>query len=111
MPVRTARLAVGVSGAANATVVMYQCPAGRTAIVKDIRLTNGGTAGNRTIVAMHSGPTFVNAIDLSMSANQAAAPAAGFIVLEPGDQLVINTGVANSVSYYVSGTELDGVAP
>lgn len=111
MPVRTARLAAGKTGAATVTVTLYKCPAGKTAIVKDIRVANV-TAGNVSVIlAVLSGPTFCNLNVGPLAANAVLILDGSFIVLEPGDELVLNPSVANALTYYVSGTELEGVAP
>lgn len=108
MPVRTARLAAGtVAAGANAFIVT--CPAGKTIIIKDIRLWNTtGTATNH-IVSVNSGPasTWIRYSTVAGNDTPAMSP---WIVLEPGDTLSMYTQ-HSAMAYHVSGTELDGVAP
>ena len=111
MPVRTARLAVGQTGAANSTVTAYVCPAGKTAILKDIRLSNTVAAANQTILAVHSGPRFADLFKSAVPSLGIQVLADLFVVLEPGDELVVNSAQVNGIIWYVSGAELDGVAP
>jgi hypothetical protein len=90
---------------------MYTAPAGRTAIVKDLRICNVTGAGTSTILAVHSGAHFCNLFIGTLGASSVAVLSPAFIVLEPGDELLVNAQAANSVTWYVSGAELDGVAP
>lgn len=110
MPVRSARLAVGLSGAGASQKTVYTCPAGRTAVLKDVRLVGRSDPAQPVTLYMVSGPTLVYLVRASLAANQTAA-AQGFVVLEPGDQLNIDTPVTDHAAYWVSGAELDGVAP
>lgn len=111
MAVRSARLAGGYSGAANVTTAIYTCPAGVTAILKDIRLATTSGAASSVILAMTSGALFSNIYVDNLAGGGATHSLQPWIVLEPGDQLVLNTGVGGGVSFWVSGAELDGVAP
>lgn len=111
MAVRTARLSEGQTGPANVTVVAYTCPAGKTAIVKDIAVSTAGGSAVQTIIALTSGPRFCNIANLSLAANGFPFAISRFIVLEPGDQLVINASQTNGIVWWLSGSELDGVAP
>lgn len=110
MAVRTARLSEGQTGAANVTVVAYTCPAGRTAILKDLRLSTVGGSAVSTIVALTSGPRFCNVLleSLPSASTKSMQP---YWVLEPGDQLVIQASINNGIIWWLSGAELDGVAP
>lgn len=109
MPVRTAVLAHGVLSALNTFVVVYTCPGGRTAIAKDLRVSNNAVEATRVILAVLSGAEQTRVINTQV-ADGGTATGQGFIVLEPGDQLTLFTGT-NAVRYHVSGSELDGVAP
>lgn len=111
MPVRTARLAVGASGAADTVKQIYTCPAGRTAIIKDVRLASVVTGGQQTAMSLNSGPTFVTVLNGSVPQNAFSITPTPYWVLEPGDHLDILTPTAGGVHYWVSGVELDGVAP
>lgn len=110
MPVRTARLAAGLSGAGASQKTVYTCPGGVTAIVKDVRLVGRSDPAQPVTLYMVSGPVLVYLVRASLAANATAA-AQGFIVLEPGDHLNIDTPVTDHAAYWVSGTELAGVAP
>lgn len=111
MAVRTARLAAGSTGTASVTVTVYTCPAGKTAIVKTIWFSNATGSANSTIVAAVSGPTITNIYVDSLAASNGLKLLEPYLVLEPGDSLVINSNQTNGVRYHVSGVELDGVAP
>lgn len=110
MAVRTARLSEGQTGTAGVTVVAYTCPAGKTAILKDIRLSTVGGAAVSTIVALTSGPRFCNIILQSIPSGSVESRQP-YIVLEPGDQVVINANQTGGIVWWFSGSELDGVAP
>jgi hypothetical protein len=107
MTVRTAVLAVGVSGN-GVFATVYTCPPGRTAILKDIRLTATGASTTRAIVACNSGPHGTYLIDQPLPANHGVQGA--FIVLEPGDT-VSALHVGGPFNVRLHGSELDGVAP
>nr|CRY93621.1 hypothetical protein [uncultured prokaryote] len=110
MAVRTARLAFGQTGSAGVTSTLYTCPAGKTAIVKDLRLSQSGASSVSTILATSSGAKFCNLLIDTIPVNGTRV-FQGFIVLEPGDSIVINASTAGGVIYHVSGSELAGVAP
>lgn len=110
MPVRTARLAAGLSGPGASQKTVYTCPGGRTAILKDIRVVGRTDPAQTYTVYLVSGPTLVFLLRGSLAANAPAA-AQGFVVMEPGDQLRVDTPVTDHIAYWVSGAELDGLAP
>lgn len=109
MPVRTLRLAHGRLTTLNSFVSVYTCPAGRTAIVKDVRTHNDGTASSFVFWAVLSGPTSVRLLGANPNAGDAIFFTC-FVVLEPGDQLQLFTA-SQPVNFHVSGAELAGVAP
>lgn len=111
MPVRTARLSEGQTGTANVTVVAYTCPTGRTAILKDIRLSTVGASAVSTILALTSGARFCNVLFESLPGGGIPRSMQPYLVLEPGDQLVVNASQVNGIIWWVSGVELEGVAP
>jgi hypothetical protein len=90
---------------------MYVCPAGRTAIVKTIHVSNASGSANSVIVAASSGPLFVNVHISSLTGGSGLVQLEPYLVLEPGDELVLNSNQTNGANYWVSGVELDGVAP
>lgn len=110
MSVRSARLAVGLSGPGASQKVIYTCPAGVTALVKDIRVVGRSDPAQTFTVYAVSGPTLVFLMRGSLAGNQVAA-VQGFVVLEPGDQLKVDDPVTDHLAYWVSGSELAGVAP
>lgn len=108
MTVRSARLGFGGSGTGVVTT-LYTVPAGRTALIKDVRVSALGGAATRAAVFADSGASRVGFIDQPL-ANLGVASAVGFMVLEPGDTVgCFATG--NAVTVWVSGAELDGLAP
>jgi len=88
--------------------VVYTCPAGYTAIVKDVRLSSPVGTVTRAVAAVLSGATQVSLLDSPLGTGETFR--LGFTVLEPGDQLVI-FAAGSTVAYYISGAELYGVAP
>lgn len=108
MSVRSKRLAYGNAGPTAA--VVYTCPPGRTAIVKrlavsfasvgvnqNVQLTIGNTPGpNSPIVRIVGG--YPNTFDVET-----------WHVLGPGQVLFMQADLANT-KFYISGTELLGVA-
>lgn len=106
--VRTKRLAVGSSIDATFKTI-YTCPAGKTAIVKDVRVQALGAGNTRAIVSVNSGPTANYLLDQALGQGQAQVIGL-FIVLQPGDFMQVYTTGFNC-NYRVSGSELEGVAP
>ena len=111
MTVRTARLASGSTGTANVTVTIYTCPSGKTAIVKSIHLANNAGSATSTIVAVASGAATVNLRVTSLASNDQIHMESPYLVMEPGDELLINANQTNAIKYWVSGVELQGLAP
>lgn len=110
MTVRSARLATGTSGAAGANVVVYTTPANVTTIIKDIRCARN-TGGTQPLnVGVKSGPPTIWLINNPAPTGDVVA-IQPWTVLEPGDQITVLTQNAGAWSFYISGTELDGVAP
>lgn len=111
MTVRTATLATGSTGAANVTVTPYTCPSGKTAIIKTIHCSQAGGTAVLTIVAVASGAAIVNLFVGTIAVNGVLSLTEPYIVLEPGHQLLINANQTNAVKYWISGVELQGLAP
>lgn len=110
MTVRTKQLASGVLGTSSAGY--YTCPAGKTAIIKQITLNNpaGGAATIATVtVDTVSGQRVI--VRESMNAPSVVRIGELFIVLAPGDDILASNSVASGTGLMISGTELDGVAP
>jgi len=106
--VRSARIASGAA-ASGTTTTLVTCPAGKTYIVKDIRVSHTSTGNTQYILATASGPGSVW-LDHGTLTAPVVKSYQGFIVLEPGNQLVIFSSAA-AIDYWVSGAELDGTAP
>lgn len=64
-----------------------------------------------TIVAVASGAATVNLRVSSLAANDVMALDQLYLVMEPGDEFVINANQANGAKYWLSGVELQGIAP
>jgi hypothetical protein len=108
--VRTARLFHGETGAPDFHS-LYTCPAGTTTIVKDLRAAANGTSAGKMQIGVKSGPATVwlhQELDAASDQRVSLTP---WVVLEPGDQLMVLATVANGWALHISGTELDGVAP
>lgn len=90
---------------------MYTCPAGRTAILKDIRLSSRVSTDEVCVLSAISGPEAVNFFNGTLPGNGKTLSVQGFVVLEPGDKLSVFSNVAAALNYWVSGSELEGVAP
>lgn len=107
MTVRSALLGKGTSGAGSFATI-YTCPAGTTAILKDVILTLTGAGNTRAVVSVDSGPHASYLLDQALSAPFQMSNR--FVVLEPGDQIkAFSTGGTFNVR--LCGAELDGVAP
>lgn len=109
MTVRTARLADGDSAPAATAHVIYTCPTGKTAIVKDLRLDTGSSSPTRAAVQFSRGSDWISVIDGPRGA-LATPSVEGFIVLEPGDQIRLYSE-GGTFAVIVSGAELQGIAP
>lgn len=108
MPVRTKRLGARDTSPENVIVVVYTCPAGETAIIKDIRIDVKSGSPSRVVALLTSGPLDVSLIDKPMGPNDVASTQ-GFVVLQPGDQLRA-LSVGGVCRVWVSGAELEGLA-
>lgn len=64
-----------------------------------------------TIVAVASGAATVNLRVSSLAANDVMSLDSLYLVMEPGDEFVINANQANGAKYWLSGVELQGIAP
>lgn len=107
MAVRTKRLAQGTR-AAGTDAVVYTCPAGETAILKDIRFWNNTTGSVRSLVYVDSGPALCLILDVTAPAGEARGLAV-WVVLAPGDTLRV-ASLSGQTNFRLSGTELSGVA-
>lgn len=108
MPVRTKRLAQGSSAPVGTTQVIYTAPAGETVIVKDIHLDGEAAASTRAAVQVSSGSGWQSLTDGPLQALGVRSLQI-WVVLQPGDQLRVYSE-GSFFLYWVSGTELEGVA-
>jgi hypothetical protein len=88
---------------------MYTCPAGHTAILKDVRLVPAGGAITQAVLYIGSGPDIHYIFNQSIAAG-ATPSMTPWIVLAPGDTIKATTDHAAGVRVWLSGTELIGVA-
>lgn len=102
-------LGVRDSAAANAEHVLYAAPAGKTAIVKDLRMYSEAGCSRAVVFLNRSGPGSVSIVDQALGA-LAVHEEQGFLVLEPGDELRVYSEGGTFVTW-ASGAELAGVAP
>lgn len=117
MTVRTKQLALGTFNDGPALVTVYTVPVGRTALIKEISVVRQGVVGFS--VGMHVRRTGVLVAVLhyvaSVAPDVVTTLANRFVVLKPGDELVLqvnrSSGATDVVKYIVSGVELDGLAP
>lgn len=110
MAVRTATLAKARPSAAGTFVSIYTCPAGRTAIVKDVRACFLSATSASAFLEVLSGGVEYN-VGTWTGVFPTIVGGAVWIVLEPGDSLRVWQTLANGVSWWISGAELNGVAP
>ena len=109
MPVRTRRLAAGSTGAANTLQTIYTGPAGETTIVKDIRIYSEAVPDQLARILLRSGfaDVFIVFNGLKQGSLLALTP---WIVLQPGDEMVTLTDQSPGFRFWISGTQLEGVA-
>lgn len=104
MTVRTQHLGEVETPALGGTAILYEAPAGRTAIVKD--LTAYGGSSGAVAHCLHFGggyPVIFEALTTGV-----ARSFQRFIVLEPGQYLRVDGVVASPVLWTCSGTLLLG---
>lgn len=109
MAVRTKRL-FGPSSVGTSAATVYTCPAGKTAVIKQVSHFNTGVVNQAVSIGINGtgGASLVAVVNTA--ASSATQLAGQFIVLQPGDTLraVANAGTATLTGY---GAELEGVAP
>ena len=108
--VRTFEVCSGEIAPASTAVTLYTVPAGRTVILKDVRLWVSGGSSSLIVFALdRSGGVLVPLL-------YETVPTLGvrsimpFAVLEQGDTIKASSSQAASVRYWCSGALLDGVA-
>lgn len=116
MAVRSKQLAARRAGLANNNVVIYTCPSGVTALVKDINIYNRSGA----IQDLRVGVDPVGAVTANITYEDQAFPIKGtwhfmpWWVLLPGDSLFVRidgAAATDGLFCLVSGSELQGIAP
>jgi hypothetical protein len=108
--VRTKRLASGRITTATATVV-YTCPTGETAIVKQIWLFNvNATVSNEVGVLFDLATNAQTPLWEDTLVAREGLWLDLWTVLLPGDRIGLKTSVAGGINFLVSGTELEGLA-
>lgn len=100
---------------APGTNVEYTTPAGTTTLLKDVRVSISGTVLSSCKVQLQrlasSQPTILN-VTTPAAGTLTLGALSGFMVLEPGDQIVsVVAGVGAVCDMWFSGAELAGVAP
>lgn len=113
MAVRTDKLASGrlVATVPALSTAVYVCPAGRTAIVKTIALWCPTVAVTPPVQLDPLSTISVTIWRPALGANDPQRLET-WQVLQPGERLLINQPAnAGEIRYWISGTELDGVAP
>lgn len=110
MAVRSKALAHGQQLVPAAGVSIFTCPAGRTAIVKDVVLTNNtGASSNLTLQLRRAGVSIGVLRDAVADASRLAS-SGRYIVVEPGDELrVVSSVAAGTVGWTVHGALLLGI--
>jgi hypothetical protein len=113
VPVRTRSLFIGQTTTlgSSATFTLFQCPANRTAIVKEI--TGSLVAGTSPTTAwlyvqIGGAGTFFQHQEVVFSVNDRPVRAERWLVLEEGDVLHAVQSSNRTVDWTVSGTLLDG---
>jgi hypothetical protein len=110
--VRTAQLAAGTTVPAAAYTTVYTVPTGVTVILKDTWLYNiAGTPNLIALKLLTPGGAFVQWHIKTMSGGEQFHAKTEWTVMLPGDVVQLYSAQANACSYWLSGTELDGVSP
>lgn len=110
MAVRTKLLAAGRLSTTT-TVTVYTTPADETAIVKRLHIANVSATDTRTITAGADVPGFDKTFyweDTLMP--RKSVDVETWLVLPPGYEFTLRSDGTTSVNYWISGTELEGVA-
>lgn len=108
MAVRTLQLGEARGNIPPAAITVYTCPAGKTAIIKDVQVQNG-TATTSFLLILRGGVQYPVVKHVTTTA-LVAASFVRWTVMEPGDVLQA-LWLSNDASnvMWVSGAELDGV--
>jgi len=107
--VHTKQLGTATSLGPTATLTLYTAPAGETVILKDWRLYTAGASVSRAVLFVQSGAADVALFDGAINADSVKGDVV-WVVLKPGDKILLFSSVTGGVRAWVSGTELDGIA-
>lgn len=108
MPVRSKRLFGPVNvGTGNFTV--YTCPAGETALLKDITIFNQAAVTNVVALRLNGNTQNQTIEGVTVGGGGSVVLSGRFIVLHPGDTLRVQATVA-SINITGYGAELEGIA-
>jgi hypothetical protein len=111
MTVRSARLASGIVGPASTLQTVYTTPAGVTTIIKDIRASRGVSGAVFITIGLLSGAQFIGLINRQIDTTENLVALQPWCTLEPGDRIAVQSATAGGFTFFISGTELRGVAP
>lgn len=109
MTVRSERLGVRTSAAANAIHVVYTAPAGKTGIVKHIAASYVSGNVTRAVIFLSSGGVTVTLFEGSLDPTSQLLLDC-WCVLAPGDSLSVYSE-GGVIAIWASGAELIGVSP
>lgn len=109
MAVRTKRIAAYSGSTITGGTVVFICPAGRTAIVKDVTLINASGATATMTLSLRTGGVAFGLHRGELADGSRISLTGRHIVLEPGDELRLAVGAGNSNGSVVAfGTLLAG---
>lgn len=113
--VRSKLLGWSIAQVTNAFSVIYTCPAGRTAIIKQWSVWNNSDVARTITAAVRTGGVDVRIwLPGLVPVRGGIDRTEQYLVLEPGDSFVVYNGgesTNTSIAVLVAGVELDGVAP
>lgn len=110
MTVRTKRL-FGPVTVTNVNQLLYTCPAGRTAILKEIWVSDQGSTAATVRFFVNGVGTPARIYQFPLLGSDAIHFGGLFIVLHPGDVFRAILSAAANYTLMGNGSELDGVAP
>lgn len=109
MAVRTKRL-FGPITVTAATAVVYTCPAGETAIIKNLSFADQGAASPTIRLYINGTGVAARIASAPIQSGQWNLADSLFIVLSDGDELYMSANVASNTTVCGFGAELEGVA-
>lgn len=110
MAVRTKSLATGRL-ATSSVVSVYVAEADETTIVKEIRVTNLSTSATAVVSVLSDAGAFADTLVYEVTlAARGSDRRELWWVLKPGMEISLQGPGTPAVNYWISGTELEGVA-